>query len=221
MSEITEQETNHTDTGLGTGSPGAGPKPAEGEVRNALATLARTMLGLAMCAFIAWLLLDLVMQLPVALGLVRIDHDMTDGGGHYSQWPVVLISTAILSFFILAYVVPIGKASWRSAGLVQGFVLALFTEMYGFPLTVYFVASYLGAPFVGRGPEHLDGHLIARGVAALAGIDPNQAAAATMALSSGLMALGFTVIALGWRQIYGSRGELVTGGLYRFVRHPQ
>ena len=192
-----------------------------GGLRSVLAAIVRLFLALAMCLFVAYLLIDLVMQLPLALGLVRIDHDMSSGDGHYSQWPVVVVTTAILSFFTLAYVVPLGKANWRSAGLVQGFILALFTEMYGFPLTVYFLASYLGVPFVGRGLQHLDGHLIARALAGLTGLDPDQVAALVMAVSSGLMALGFIIIALGWRQIYRSRGELVTDGLYRVVRHPQ
>jgi hypothetical protein len=188
-----------------------------------LRSLVAAILTLLMGLFIAGLLLDLVMQSSLALGLVRLEHDASSGSGmsHYSQWAVVLGSTAILSFFTLAYVVPLGKANWRSAGLVQGFILALFTEMYGSPLTVYFLASYLGVPFVGDGPEHLDGHLLARALAGLTGLEADQAASLTMAVNTGLMALGFLVIAIGWRQIYNSHGRLVTDGLYRFVRHPQ
>lgn len=52
-------------------------------LRTMLVALVRLLLALAMCLFVVYLLIDLVMQLPVALGLVQVEHDMSSGAGHY------------------------------------------------------------------------------------------------------------------------------------------
>lgn len=169
--------------------------------------------------FIAYLILDIVVQSVLMLGLWTIPEMGDSDAHHFGQWSVLIGSIAILSFFTLAYVVPLGKRNWRSAGLVQGFIIALFTEMYGFPLTVYVVASMLGKPF--GDPGHLDGHLLARLVGRIAGLAPDTAASATMVFSSSIMAIGFLLILFGWRRIYRAEGQLVVDGIYRYVRHPQ
>ena len=42
-----------------------------------------------------------------------------------------------------------------------------------------------------------------------------------MAISSGLIAVGFYLLAMGWKEVYGAEGALVTDGLYAKMRHPQ
>ncbi|MBI2865264.1 MAG: isoprenylcysteine carboxylmethyltransferase family protein [Chloroflexi bacterium] len=174
---------------------------------------------LAAVLFIAYLVLDIIAQSVLMLGLWAMPEMGDSAAHHFGQWSILIGSVAVLSFFTLAYVVPLGKRNWRSAGLVQGFIIALFTEMYGFPLTVYVIASLLGKPI--GDPGHLDGHLLAQVVGGVVGLGPDTAASAIMVFSSFITAIGFLLILFGWRQIYRARGQIVTDGIYRHVRHPQ
>ena len=179
--------------------------------------LMRWVLIAAMALYIAYLAADVITQTLYMLGLGSAQHDgSTD---HYGHWALVAGSVGILSFFTIAYVVPIGRRNWRSAGLLQGFIIALFTEMYGFPLTVYVIASLLGKRIAN--PAQADGHLFGRAIAAIFGIDASVGDSGVMALASATMIVGFLLILFGWQRIYQARGQLVTGGLYRYVRHPQ
>ncbi|GAB6137966.1 hypothetical protein JCM15060_11550 [Halanaerobaculum tunisiense] len=88
--------------------------------------------------------------------------------------------------------------------------------MYGFPLTIYFLTSVLGYKLPVLNPlAHESGHLLASfGV----GVDK---AIIVCQIGGLIFGLGMLIIGIGWWQIHRSNGELVTDGIYSYVRHPQ
>ena len=145
-------------------------------------------------------------------------HGLTDLETYaYGMWPAALISIGIFVFFVLSYLKPKKRWEWQSMGTYSAFVVALFTEMYGFPLTIYVLTSVLGSRYPATNPfSHVNGNLLAL---LLGG---SKYVSTVLMLIGGLvMFAGFMVMLVAWRQIHRSNGRLVTGGLYRLVRHPQ
>lgn len=100
-------------------------------------------------------------------------------------------------------------------GIFSGFVVALYVEMYVFPLTIYLLTSFLGARAIPEPFAHLSGNLWASLVF-------GRRAAGPLMLVGGLLILaGVVALSVAWRTLYLGRGALVTHGLYAAVRHPQ
>jgi protein-S-isoprenylcysteine O-methyltransferase Ste14 len=105
-------------------------------------------------------------------------------------------------------------------GLFIGFIVALFSEMYGLPLTIYFLSQWLGASYPVLTPfSHNNGHLWL----VLLGLSNSGLAMTLLHLvSNGIIFFGFYLLYAGWSLIYKSEGkQLVTTGVYSYVRHPQ
>ena len=136
---------------------------------------------------------------------------------HYGMWGVVIANALFFLFFALSFLAPRGKFEWRSMGVFTAFIFALFTEMYGFPLTVFILTSLLGSKYPALDPfSHKSGHLL---LTFLGGGAMLQVI--IHLISNGLMLLGFFIMGMGWRKIHSSQGGLVTDGIYKRVRHPQ
>lgn len=135
----------------------------------------------------------------------------------YGLWSLVLVNVVLFAFFILSFLTPVKKREWRSMGATLAFFVALFTEMYGFPLTIYLLTGVLGSKYPALNPfSHASGHLWL----VLFGGGPAMMTVIHL-ISNGLAIIGFMIMWKGWKLIHGAKGELVKSGPYAYVRHPQ
>ena len=138
----------------------------------------------------------------------------------YGLWGVAILNSAIFIFFAFSFFKPQTKRDWGSFGAFSAFLVALFAEMYGFPLTIYLASGWLQSRYPGVDWfSHDAGHLLE----ALIGWRGNPHFGPFHILSYVLIGGGFWLIAGGWSQLYRSqrRRMLSTRGLYAHMRHPQ
>lgn len=147
-------------------------------------------------------------------------HGQELGGYAYGMWATVAFNTLLILFFVTSYIVPKKNIEWRSMGAFIGFIVALFTEMYGFPLTIYLLSSWMGQSYPVLNPfTHNHGHLL---LVLFSLADSALAMTILHIISNGIVFFGFYIIYRGWMLIYASKGQkLVTEGVYSYVRHPQ
>jgi protein-S-isoprenylcysteine O-methyltransferase Ste14 len=138
---------------------------------------------------------------------------MERGIEHSGAWGIALIVIVIASWLLYRYLAPKTWREWAGVGLIQAFIIALYAEMYGFPLTIYLLVRFFG----------LDrAYLNANLWSTLLGIG-ETGMMISMIAGYLLLLAGFSIFLQGWRELYRARQEnrLVTDGLYSLVRHPQ
>ena len=138
----------------------------------------------------------------------------------YGLWILMVINTVVFVLFALSFARPRTRRDWRSFGAFSAFLVALFTEMYGFPLTIYLLSGWLSSRYPGLDLfAHNTGHLWNT----LLGLNGNPHISAIHFISDGLIVVGFIVIGSAWRVLYRAQRfhYLATMGPYAFLRHPQ
>lgn len=139
----------------------------------------------------------------------------------YFNWFLVAAYIVLVAVFLYGILRPRRKSEWKSAGAAQAWVIALYAEMYGTPLTAYLVMGWLGRS--ARDAEtHFNGHLWPL----IFGVNSSYVEFAqfwSALIGEGLIVIGALLAVLGWRQLHNAvrNGELAQTGLYRYVRHPQ
>jgi cbb3-type cytochrome oxidase subunit 3 len=132
----------------------------------------------------------------------------------YHNWWLVAFYVVVVGVFIFGILRPRRRTEWRSAGMAQGWVMALYAEMYGVPLTMYLVAWLTGQSEFAT--DHFRGHAWAY----LFGWGDAGAIVCDV-IGQLLIVAGAVLGVMGWRQVYRGGGGLVRTGLYRRIRHPQ
>lgn len=133
----------------------------------------------------------------------------------YGNWGLVFTTVMVSLFFILWFVPMRTRLGKRSGGALIAFLVALFTEMYGFPLTIYLLGHFVGIDIP---LTHTSGHLLGDLITNL-GLGNDWFI--VMLISNLLLIIGIWLITSGWELVYESEGRLVTQGVYAYMRHPQ
>ncbi len=132
---------------------------------------------------------------------------------HVGTWGLAAIFIVIVSWLLYRYLAPQNWKEWSRAGVVQAFIIAFYAEMYGFPLTSYFLARFFGLDIEWGEGGNLWAHIFGTQVAHLV----------AMIIGYIIVFAGAMLVADGWRRIHQARKEeiLVTDGVYSRMRHPQ
>jgi len=138
----------------------------------------------------------------------------------YGLWSLVIINSLVFIIFAFSFTKPSTARDWRSFSAFSAFIVALFAEMYGFPLTIYFLSGWLSTNY----PDvnfysHENGHLWH--LLLNLGGDPHFNV--IHLLSMALILAGFFLLSAAWKVLYAAQKnhELATTGPYARIRHPQ
>ncbi len=138
----------------------------------------------------------------------------------YGLWPLVVINSLVFIIFAFSFTKPKTSRHWRSFGAFSAFIVALFTEMYGFPLTIYLFSGWLTKLIPGLDPlAHNSGNLLEDFFGW--GGDPHFGP--FHIASYILIFYGFILLSKAWKVLYKAQSEhsLAITGPYAHIRHPQ
>lgn len=138
----------------------------------------------------------------------------------FGLWGLAFVNSVVFILFALSFFKPQSARDWRSFSAFSAFLVALFAEMYGFPLTIYLFAGWLQSHYPGvNWFSHDAGHLLEM----MFGWRVNPHFGPFHMASFVLIGAGFWMISVGWAVLHAAqqRGAMATTGIYERLRHPQ
>ena len=145
---------------------------------------------------------------------------MNHDASGYGLWTLVVLNSALFLMFAFSFFKPQTGRDWRTFGAFSAFIVALFVEMYGFPLSVYLLSGWLQTKY----PDldllsHNTGHLWST----LLGEKGDPHFSALHIASYVFLGFGFYLLSSAWNVLYHAqrRNELAKTGPYARIRHPQ
>jgi protein-S-isoprenylcysteine O-methyltransferase Ste14 len=148
------------------------------------------------------------------------DVNVNDTSNAYGLWGLVALNVFIFVRFAYSFFKPKNLRDWRSFGAYTAFIVALFAEMYGFPLTIYLLSGWLGSKFPN---VNLFGHEAGHLWWLFTGQHGDPHGGILHLLSLVFIGGGFWLLSKSWHVLYQAQHqhELATLGPYRAVRDPQ
>jgi protein-S-isoprenylcysteine O-methyltransferase Ste14 len=162
------------------------------------------LLELLMLILLFWL--SITYKFSLAFPLAYLPHREID-------WTFVALNVILFSLFVL-FIKFRRRVARLPSSIYLAFIVALFVEMYGFPLTMYIITWSFG-----YGNPGCLWYL-------LAGLIGHNSFVFILwvfmvPISNMIILNGILLIIFGWRKIYRAKGQLVTTDIYKYVRHPQ
>jgi protein-S-isoprenylcysteine O-methyltransferase Ste14 len=145
---------------------------------------------------------------------------MTHESNAYGLWLLVVVNSAIFILFAFSFFNPKSPRDWRTFSAFSAFIVALFVEMYGFPLTLYLLSGWLQTRYPGLDVfSHDSGHLWST----LMGSHGNPHFSPLHIASYVFIGFGFYLLSIAWNVLYHAQrhGRLAADGPYARIRHPQ
>ncbi len=145
---------------------------------------------------------------------------MSTPTAEYGMWLMVVVNSLIFIVFAASFTKPKTKLDWRSLSAFSAFIIAMFTEMYGFPFTIYILSGWLQTRF----PQvdifsHDNGHIWQ----ILFGFHGNPHMNPIHLAGNILIFIGMLIVISAWKKLHAAQKQktLAVEGPYAIVRHPQ